>query len=88
MVATNAKLAKIQAYRLASRGHDAVARAIRPVHTTHDGDVVFTLATGEINAGFDTIANSMEIVVEEAIRNSVIFAETVNGIRGLYKRGN
>ncbi len=46
VVATNARLDKAQAQRLAVAGHDGLARAIRPVHTPMDGDTLFGLATG------------------------------------------
>ena len=45
-VATNAKLTKAQARRLAMSAHDGLARAVRPAHTTLDGDTLFALATG------------------------------------------
>jgi L-aminopeptidase/D-esterase-like protein len=38
VVYTNARLNKILTYRLAQRAHDGLAIAIRPVHTSHDGD--------------------------------------------------
>jgi L-aminopeptidase/D-esterase-like protein len=47
VVATNAALTKEQANRLATVCHDGLARAVRPAHTPSDGDVIFTLATGE-----------------------------------------
>jgi len=46
VVATDAVLTKAQAGRLATQGHDGLARAIRPVHTMSDGDALFALATG------------------------------------------
>jgi L-aminopeptidase/D-esterase-like protein len=46
VVATDATLRKSECARLAAAGHDGMARAIRPVHTMTDGDVVFSLATG------------------------------------------
>ena len=46
VVATNATLTKTQATRVAQMAHDGYARAISPVHTTVDGDLIFTLATG------------------------------------------
>ncbi|MFC1935406.1 P1 family peptidase [Chloroflexota bacterium] len=46
IVATNASLTKEQANKLAERGQDGMALAIRPCHTMGDGDVVFALATG------------------------------------------
>jgi len=45
VVATNATLNKAQARRLAMSAHDGLARAIRPAHTTLDGDTLFALAT-------------------------------------------
>lgn len=47
VVATDAKLTKAQAQRMATCAHDGYARAIRPVHTQMDGDTIFALATGE-----------------------------------------
>jgi L-aminopeptidase/D-esterase-like protein len=46
VVATDVALSPAQARRLAIMAQDGFARAIRPVHTPFDGDVVFTLSTG------------------------------------------
>jgi L-aminopeptidase/D-esterase-like protein len=46
VVATNARLTKAQAGRLAIMGDTGIARAIVPSHTPGDGDTVFSLATG------------------------------------------
>ena len=46
IVATNAKLTKTEAKRVAQMTHDGYARAIAPVHTPVDGDAIFALATG------------------------------------------
>ena len=46
VVATDAALSKAQAQRVAIMAQDGLARAIRPVHTPLDGDVVFAMATG------------------------------------------
>ena len=46
VVATDADLTKAELTRVAGAGHDGMARAIDPIHTYTDGDVVFTLATG------------------------------------------
>jgi L-aminopeptidase/D-esterase-like protein len=46
VIATNAKLTKTEAKRVAQMTHDGYARAIAPVHTPVDGDTVFVLATG------------------------------------------
>lgn len=46
VVATDARLTKAEATRLAQMAQDGLARTIRPVHTPFDGDTVFALATG------------------------------------------
>ncbi len=46
IVATDAVLTKAEAKRLSIAAHDGFARAIWPVHTPADGDLVFGVATG------------------------------------------
>ena len=48
VVATNARLGRGHAGKLATAGHDGMARAIRPCHTLADGDTIFALATGAV----------------------------------------
>lgn len=48
VVATNARLTKAQAHRLAVMAQTGLARSIYPVHTPLDGDVVFAIATGAV----------------------------------------
>ena len=47
VVATDARLTKEQAMRMAMSAHDGFARALRPVHTQADGDTAFSVATGQ-----------------------------------------
>jgi L-aminopeptidase/D-esterase-like protein len=47
VVATDAPLSRAQAKRIAMMAHDGLARAIRPIHTPFDGDVLFVLSTAE-----------------------------------------
>jgi L-aminopeptidase/D-esterase-like protein len=49
LVATDAKLTKAQAKRLAVMAQDGLARAIYPVHTPLDGDTVFAASTGRVS---------------------------------------
>ncbi len=52
VVATNARLTREEANKLASMGHDGLAMAIRPVHTSMDGDTLFGLSTGTAEGPF------------------------------------
>ena len=46
IVATNARLTKTEATKVAQMAHDGLARAIVPAHTPFDGDTIFALALG------------------------------------------
>lgn len=84
VIGTTAKLDKAGTTRLAQRGHDGMAIAIRPVHTMHDGDTVFALSTGDVTSEpFDSIANGAVHCVTAAIRNAVKHATPVLGIPAL-----
>lgn len=48
VVATNARLTRAEARRLATVAHDGLPRAIRPVHTLFDGDTLFAMASGDV----------------------------------------
>jgi L-aminopeptidase/D-esterase-like protein len=47
VIGTNGRLTKAQLGQVATMAHDGLARAIRPIHTGVDGDVVFTLSTAD-----------------------------------------
>jgi len=46
VLATTAPLGRVELQKLAGTGHDGMARAVRPVHTLGDGDVIFAVSTG------------------------------------------
>ena len=77
---TNASLTKSQANKLASILHDAYARAIKPVHGTLDGDTVFVLATGKQQVNFDAFAALATDVMQYAIIDGAMSAESAYGI--------
>lgn len=84
MVATNAIMNKVEANRLAQRAQDGLAIAVHPAHTSLDGDSSYALATCEIEAQFDLVANIAAVTVAEAIRNSVRFASSTDNVLGLF----
>ena len=83
VVATNAKLSKVEALRLAQLAHNGLAIAVRPSHTTHDGDTAFALATRQVEARFDLVGYLTVQVVSQAIRSAVRHAATVGAVPGL-----
>lgn len=83
VVATNAKLSKEHVNKVAQMAHDGLAQAIRPAHTMYDGDTIFALATGEIEANVNVIGAYAAEVVAQAIRRGVRAAKSLGGVRGL-----
>ena len=76
VVATNARLTKAEASRIALMAQDGYARAIYPVHTPGDGDTTFSLATG-------TLADSARASVGQvgALAADVVAAAILDAVR-------
>ena len=70
-ILTNAKLTKTEVNRLCEIAHDGYAMAISPVHTMYDGDAIFGMASGEVEADFFSMCVAAPGLVAEAIRNAV-----------------
>ena len=81
IVATNARLTKLRANRVAQIAHNGFAKAITPVHTSSDGDAIFALATGEVDGApnVDLIAWAASEAVAEAIVRAVRAATSIPG---------
>ena len=82
-VATNAKLTKAQATKVAQMAQDGLARTIRPAHTMLDGDVIFALSTGTRKSNVSTIGAFAAEVMSQAILRAVQMAKAAGGLPGL-----
>lgn len=80
-IITNARLTKAQCTKLASIAHDGYARAIKPVHSTADGDTIFVMATGEVEVNFDAAAVIATEQISKAIENAALSAEPAYGLK-------
>jgi L-aminopeptidase/D-esterase-like protein len=69
VIATNATLDKVGCRRVAEGGHDGLARAVFPPHTSGDGDALVAAATGSAHATSDLVRAMAVLVVERAIRS-------------------
>lgn len=74
VVATNARLTKVEALKVAQMAHDGYARAISPIHTLADGDTVFSLATGTWDGA--TSAGTIGALAAEVMADAVVRAAT------------
>ena len=70
VVATNARIDKLGCFLVAQSGHDGMARALEPSHTTMDGDAVVAVATGTVDAALDVVRTLAARAVESAIRQA------------------
>jgi L-aminopeptidase/D-esterase-like protein len=80
VVATDAKLSKTGATKLAQLAGLGIARAIYPVNTMSDGDLVFALSTGEVGANIDTLGAAASEAVTQAILRAVRTATSLGGV--------
>lgn len=74
VIATDARLSRLQLFRLVVRAHDALAVSLRPVHTDFDGDVVFAASVGDVDAEVHSLAEAAfgatGLAIEKAVRTS------------------
>ena len=80
VVATNAKLDKAQCKKVSQMAHNGYAKTIFPIHTPHDGDTIFTLATGEVEMDVTLLGSLATEVVEKSIINAIKNAKSINNI--------
>jgi L-aminopeptidase/D-esterase-like protein len=79
-VVTNARMTKAAACRAADLCHTGIARSVTPAHTSADGDLLFLLATGAVDASLDLVAHLGAEAVAAAVRAAVRHAESVPGL--------
>lgn len=79
VIITNAAFDKIQLSKIAGHAHNGYARAIRPVHTSADGDSIYALSTGSIKADMDMVGTLAADVMAEAVAAAAKSAESAYG---------
>ena len=70
-VVTNAAFSKSQLKKIASMAHNGLARTIRPVHTSADGDSIYALSTGHVRANQDAVGTLAALVMGKAVNRAV-----------------
>jgi L-aminopeptidase/D-esterase-like protein len=83
VVATNARLTKVQANKLAQFASLGMARTIYPVNTMADGDTAFALSIGDREADINMLGVAAAEALAKAIVRAVKFAKTLGGVPGL-----
>lgn len=80
VVASNSRLTKEGANKVAQMSQDGLARAIRPAHTMLDGDTIFAISTGEKKVDVNIIGAYAAEVVSQAIIRAIMAAEAAGDL--------
>jgi len=74
VIVTNARFQKTKLTKIAGMAHNGYARAIRPVHTTADGDSIYALSVGDVPGDVNVVgamaARAMELAILQAVRSA------------------
>ena len=81
LVATDAKLDKAQAQKVAEMAQDGLARAINPAHTMFDGDTIFAVATGKTTSTNPANVTLIGALAAEAMSQAIVRA--IRAARGI-----
>lgn len=76
---TNARFDKAALCKIAGMCHDGYARSIRPVHTSFDGDSIYAVSAGELEADQEVVGTIAADVISEAILKAVTGAKSAYG---------
>ena len=79
VIVTNAAFAKPSLCKIAGMGHDGYARSINPVHTSFDGDSIYAVSVGQVEADQEVVGALAAEVISEAIIRAVESAESAYG---------
>lgn len=82
-ILTNAKLSKAQATKVAQIAQDAYARTIKPVHTLNDGDTIFVMVSGKVDAETDVVGILATDAMQCAIRSALYSAQGAYGLKAV-----
>ena len=82
VIVTNAKLDKTQLTKVAGMTHNGYARAIRPVHTSADGDSIYALSVGDLKSDLNLVGCLAARAMQTAILRAVQAARSAYGLIG------
>jgi L-aminopeptidase/D-esterase-like protein len=83
VVATNARLDRVQTNKLAALASLGIARSISPVNTMNDGDITFAISLGKERASVDEVGVAAADAMATAVIRAVRAAKTAGGVPGL-----
>lgn len=79
-IITNAKFDKARLNKIASLAQNGYARTIRPVHTMMDGDTIYAISAGDVEADINIVGTLAARVMSQAVKNAVLHTESFHGL--------
>lgn len=83
IVATNARLDRVETNKLAALGSLGIARTISPINTMQDGDITFAISLGRETATVDQVGVAAADAMAMAVLRAVRSAKSAGGVPGL-----
>ena len=80
-IITNANLDKAQMNKVAAMASNGIARTIRPVNTSMDGDSIYALCTGKVKTSPDVVGTIAAHVLAKAVNRAVLETEPKYGMK-------
>ena len=81
IIATNARLSKSQANKIASMSQAGYGRTMRPAHTMFDGDTIFAVSTGRVDVDISVVGALSARAMEKAVVRAVKQASSLCGFK-------
>lgn len=78
-IITNAKLDKASMNKVAAMASNGIARTIRPVNTSMDGDSIYAMSVGKVKSSSDVVGTLAAHVLAKAINKAVLECESLYG---------
>lgn len=80
-IVTNANLSKADMNKVAAMASNGIARTIRPVNTSMDGDSVYAMSVGKVKSSADVVGTLAAHVMAKAINRAVLETEEIYGYK-------
>lgn len=80
-IITNAKLDKASMNKVAAMASNGIARTIRPVNTSMDGDSVYAMSVGNVKSSADVVGTLAAHVLAQAINRAVLESDAKYGYK-------
>ena len=80
-IVTNADLDKSEMNKVAAMASNGIARTIRPVNTSMDGDSVYAVSVGKVKSSVDVVGTIAAHVLAKAINKAVLETDEIYGLK-------